>query len=149
MSALLAIIAAVILGGALIAAQGPIYARMAADLGGALPAALAAFGIGALALAFLLFALGQPLPSRDQLSAVPLWVWPGGLIGVFVVLVSIVAVPRLGVAGYMVCVILGQLSASVLFDHFGAFGVEVRAFSAANLVGILLVAIGALLVIWR
>ena len=79
----------------------------------------------------------------------PLWAWAGGLIGVYVVLVSILAVPRLGVASYMVCVILGQLAASYAYDRVGAFGMAAREFSVANLAGLAMVGAGAVLVIWR
>ncbi len=89
------------------------------------------------------------MPRRDQLISVPVWVWAGGLIGVYVVLLSIVAVPRMGVACYMVCVILGQLGASFAYDRFGAFGMAARDFSLGNLIGLGLVAVGAEMVLWR
>ena len=143
------LVAAVVAGGALIAAQGPIYTRMAAELGGAIPAAMLAFGIGTVALIIVLFGTGGALPRRADMAALPLWVWAGGLIGVYVVVVSIFAVPRLGVASYMVCVILGQLAASYAYDRWGAFGISARDFSVVNLAGLALVALGAMLVIWR
>ncbi|MEX0319572.1 MAG: DMT family transporter [Ruegeria sp.] len=143
------LILAVIAGGALIAAQGPIYTRMAGMLGGPVQAATLAFAVGAAALLALLTAVGGPFPRRAEMAAVPLWVWAGGLIGVYVVLVSILAVPRLGVASYMVCVILGQLAASYAYDRAGAFGMAAREFSAANLAGLAMVGAGSVLVVWR
>lgn len=143
------LIAAVIVGGALIAAQGPIYTRMAAGLGGPVQAALIAFAIGTGALFLGLAAMGGPWPRRADMAALPIWVWFGGLIGVYVVLVSILAVPRLGVASYMVCVILGQLTASYAYDRIGAFGMAAREFSTTNLLGLVLVGLGAALVVWR
>ncbi|MEY8840491.1 DMT family transporter [Cribrihabitans sp. XS_ASV171] len=140
--------AAVILGGALIAAQGPIYARMAGLLG-PVQTAMLAFALGAGALALLLGASGGPLPRREALASVPVWAWAGGLIGVYVVLVSMAAVPRMGVARYMVFVILGQLAAGAAYDRWGAFGMVPRELSAANLAGLVLVALGAGLVMWR
>lgn len=144
-----ALILAVVLGGALIAAQGPIYSRMAQLLGSPLQAAALAFGVGTVALCFLILGTGTPLPRRAEIATVPLWIWAGGLIGVYVVVLSIFAVPRLGVASYMVCVILGQLGASYLYDRFGLLGLAPRHFSAANMVGLSLVAVGAALVVWR
>ncbi|MFC3613822.1 DMT family transporter [Lutimaribacter marinistellae] len=139
---------AIVLGGALIAAQGPIYARMAGLLG-PVQTAMLAFGLGAAALAFVLVATGGPLPRRTAIASVPAWAWAGGLIGVYVVLVSIAAVPRLGVSRYMVFVIVGQLAAGAAYDHWGAFGMVPRDLSAANLAGLGLVALGAGLVMWR
>ncbi|MBE1285344.1 MAG: EamA-like transporter family protein [Rhodobacteraceae bacterium] len=145
----LVLIIAVILGGALIAAQGPIYARMSLALGGPVQTAMLAFTIGALALVGGLITLAQPWPTRDQLAAVPLWAWFGGLIGVYVVLVSIFAIPRLGVATYSSLVIAGQLTASALFDRFGVFGVTERVFSAQNMLGLVMLALGAVLLSQR
>lgn len=144
-----ALILAVIIGGALIAAQGPIYSRMAEHLGGPLQTATLAFGTGTLALMALLLVTHSPWPRKADILAVPLWMWAGGLIGVYVVLTSILAVPRLGVASYMVCVIVGQLAAGYAYDRFGAFGMGVRDFSTANLIGLGLVALGAGLTVWR
>ena len=143
------LILAVILGGALIAAQGPIYSRMAEHLGGALQTATLAFGTGTLALMVLLSVSHSPWPRKADILAVPVWMWAGGLIGVYMVLTSILAVPRLGVASYMVCVIVGQLAAGYAYDRFGAFGMGVRDFSTANLTGLALVALGAGLTVWR
>jgi transporter family-2 protein len=143
------LILAVIVGGALIAAQGPIYSRMADQVGGPLHAAMLAFGVGTLALLVLLLTTGSPVPRKSEIAAVPLWMWAGGLIGVYVVLTSIVAVPRLGVASYMVCVIVGQLAAGYVYDRMGAFGMSVRDFSTINLLGLGLVALGAGLTVWR
>ncbi len=136
-------------GGALIAAQGPIYVRMASTIGGPLPAALLAFTIGALALGLFMLGTRTPLPRTADIAQVPPWVWLGGLIGVLVVLLSIVAVPRLGVASYLVAVIAGQLTASYAYDRFGAFGIAPRDFSPVNVVGLLMVLAGAALVIVR
>lgn len=140
------LMALAVLGGALIAAQGPIYTRMAGALGGPVPAALLAFGIGTLALGAGLMISGQTFPDMGQMRAVPIWAWPGGLIGVFVVLVSVLAVPRLGVSTYLVAVIAGQMMAGYLFDRWGAFGLQVREFSAANMLGLILVIAGVVLV---
>ena len=136
-------------GGALIAAQGPIYVRMANGVGGPLPAALLGFTVGALTLGFVMLGTRTPLPRTADIAQVPPWVWLGGLIGVLVVLLSIVAVPRLGVASYMVAVIAGQLTASSAYDRFGAFGIAPRDFSPINVVGLLMVLAGAALVIAR
>jgi len=143
------LVLAVFIGGALIAAQGPIYTRMATGLGGAVPAALLAFAIGTAALATILTVTGGSLPRRADLAALPHWIWLGGLIGVYVVIVSIFAVPRMGVAAYMVCAILGQLAASAIYDGLGAFGLAVREISLTNVIGLAMVGLGAILVVWR
>lgn len=145
----IALFIAALIGGALIAAQGPIYTRMAGDLGSAIRAAFFAFLIGTLALGAMLVLTKTGLPSGEQLGSVPLWVWPGGLIGVFVVIVSIFAVPRLGVAQYSIALIAGQIVASHSYDATGAFGLSQRSFSTANLIGLALLGVGVWLTTLR
>ncbi len=136
-------------GGALIAAQGPIYTRMASGLGGPIQAAMLAFAIGTLSLFLISVLTRTPLPQISEMMQVPIWVWAGGLIGVYMVLVSIIAVPKLGVASFMVAVVVGQLAASHLYDHFGVFGLEPRQVSPLNVLGLILMMVGVFLTSWK
>lgn len=140
---------AAIVGGALIAAQGPIYARMAVGLGHPITATLIAFVIATCAIGLVAILTGVVWPSTGAVRAMPPWVWAGALIGVYQVLVSIFAVPRLGVAPFILLVIVGQILASLAYDHFGLFGLTIRPFNLQALLGAALVFIGALLVIIR
>lgn len=137
---------AAVTGGMLIAAQGPIYARMSALLGGnPLVVAFLAFALATCALGLMLLA-GQPrLPDAGQLRALPWWVWLGGLFGVYQVMVSMQAVPLLGVTLFLMLVILGNLIGAVVFDHQGWFGLPRRPVSPAALIGVGLVLAGAFL----
>jgi len=137
-----------VLAGALVAAQGPIYARMAQALGGPVQAALTAF-VSAACVLVVLASLGGVLPRAAELRALPLWVWAGGVLGIMVVAISTLAVPRLGAAGYLVALVAGQMLAGALYDRAGAFGLPQRAPSALNLAGLALVVAGALLATWR
>lgn len=137
-----------VLAGALVAAQGPIYARLAHALGGPVQAALTAFASATCVLAALA-AAGGVLPRAADLRALPLWVWAGGVLGIMVVAISTVAVPRLGAAGYLVALVAGQMVAGALYDRAGAFGLPPRAPSALNWLGLALVVAGALLATWR
>ncbi len=133
------------LGGALIAAQGPIYSRMSQDLGGALTATTIAFVIGAIALFVLVLATKARMPTVEHIMQVPVWVWPGPLIGVFVVLVSVKAVPEIGTTYFIIALILGQVLAGPIYDGIGAFGLAPREFSALNILGLVLVILGVVL----
>ncbi|WP_027833411.1 DMT family transporter [Maritalea myrionectae] len=140
---------AAILGGALIAAQGPIYARMAVGLGNPIIATLIAFLIATCAISLVAILTRVPMPDVQAVRTMPPWVWLGALIGVYQVLVSIFAVPRLGVAPFILVVIVGQICASLLYDHFGLFDHKIRPVNVQAMLGATLVFIGALLVIWR
>lgn len=120
------VVAAAFLAGALLAAQGPIYGRLTGFAGGPVPAAIFAF---ATALVFLLAAAavtGQGLPRAAGILKMPGWLWLGGLIGASMVLMTMFAVPRIGVGLFIGAVVAGQLLAAMAYDHTGAFGIEVR-----------------------
>lgn len=143
----LVLILAAAVGGGLLAAQGPIFARMAVHAGGALQAGMIAFGLGFLALAVLYIATGSTLPRLDDLKAAPGWVWFGGVIGAAMVLLSIVAVPRIGVGTFLTAVICGQLLAAIAYDHVGAFGMPASVIDTSKVIGALLLLVGAYLIV--
>ena len=142
MSLLLAL--AVILGGCLVAAQGPMYARMAAGLGAhPLVPVFLAFASATLVLGACLL-IGQiRLPGAKQVLGLPWWVWLGGLFGACQVMISTLAVPRLGVTLFLMLVILGNMAGAVILDHFGWFGLPRRPVSPNAIIGIALVLAGA------
>lgn len=143
---LVLMVAAAVAGG-LLAAQGPIFARMAIHAGGALQAGMIAFGLGFLTLAVLHVATGGPLPRLDDLKAAPGWVWFGGVIGAAMVVLSIVAVPRIGVGTFLTAVICGQLLAAIACDHVGAFGMPTRVIDMSKIIGAGLLLLGAYLIV--
>ena len=73
----------------------------------------------------------------------------GGLIGATYVTSVLVLVRTLGAGGVTAATIGGQLSMSVLLDHFGLLGLERSPLTAAKVVGIGLLVAGTLLIIRR
>lgn len=142
-------IAATVVAGALVAAQGPIFARMAVHSGGPLQAALIAFGLGFLVILLLNIVAGSAVPKFEDLRQAPYWTWAGGVIGAVMVLISIVIIPRIGVGAFMSAVICGQLIAALLFDHFGAFDLPAHAITATKLQGAGLMFAGVYLLVFR
>ena len=71
----------------------------------------------------------------------------GGVLGVVFVSTLLVTVRTLGASGILAATLVGQMSASVVIDRFGLFGVERTAVTSVRLAGILLVAAGAWLVV--
>lgn len=138
-----------VIGGALIAAQGPIFARLAGSVGGTLPAALLSFLIGTTALVGLILATGTPFPKLADMRTAPPWVWAGGLIGAYQVMLSITAVPKIGVLAFLTAVIAGQLMAAIAYDQVGAFGLAVRSLTLTKTAGILLLIGGLALILWE
>jgi transporter family-2 protein len=79
----------------------------------------------------------------------PPWLWIGGVMGAIVVTTITFAAPRIGTFATIGLLIAGQLAMGVLIDAAGLFGLERIPLSAARLVGLALLAGGALLVLKR
>ena len=137
-----------IVAGALVAAQGPIYARMATHLGGPFQTVLTAFAFAACLMLAVAAATGA-LPRAADLRAMPAWVWQGGVLGCVIVAISTLTIPRLGATGYLVALVAGQMVAGAMYDRMGAFGLPVRHLGPVNWLGLGLVVLGAALAIWR
>lgn len=132
-----------LMGGAMLAAQAPINARLRSALGSPFGSAVVSFTTG---LAFLLIALvvsGQ-FGRLTGVGTGPWWAYLGGALGAFFVVVGLLAVPRVGVTVTFVAVIAGQMLSGMLIDRFGWLNVPAQALTwervtAVGLVGVALV----------
>jgi transporter family-2 protein len=130
--------------GGLIALQPPANAALAKHVGD-LGAALISGVITATILALLFIALGHPSRLSGLGGFRPEHAI-GGIGGAAVVLVSLIAVRQLGIAGVASLLIAGQLFISVLADRLGWFGVARVGLTPGRWAGIVLIALGTLLI---
>lgn len=79
----------------------------------------------------------------------PPWLWLGGAMGAIVVTSITFTAPRIGTFATIGLLIAGQLAMGVLIDAFGLFGLEKIPVTPARVLGLLLLAVGALLVLKR
>jgi len=133
-------------GGAVLPLQALINARLGAATGGPAWAAAISFLVGTAGLGLFLALTMQPLPALAATAALPWWAWTGGLLGAVYVAFVIAAVPALGATAMVAFVIVGQLTAAALLDHFGILGAQ-GALSPQRLLGIGLLVAGAMLVL--
>jgi transporter family-2 protein len=131
--------------GALVVIQGGINSRVMMSLGGAMPATLVNFIIGALFLFAIMIATGH-IPSLRAISEVPRWGLLAGVAGVLLVMGTAFLIPRIGTAHTVALLVLGQALTSLIFDHFGLLGMPVISISTSRLLGCGLLAAGAILV---
>ena len=135
---------AIFVGGIAIAVQAPINARLAVHSGDGMAAAAISFGVGFLLLAGVTAARGA-VPPLDRLAGVPWWAWTGGALGAVYVWAAIWSVSTLGALTLVAGLILGQMTAALLLDSSGAFGLAVREVSPQRLAAVALVAAGVVL----
>ncbi|KZD12071.1 DMT family transporter [Oceanibaculum pacificum] len=130
------LVLATLAAGALLAAQGPILSRLAFYVGGPIQAAIVAFSIGLTALLAVCLLSGAGLPKAGGLVRMPAWVWAGGLIGTALLVLTLHAVPRIGVSLFVAAVVCGQLAGAMAYDHFGAFGLALRPVGLRDMAGL-------------
>mgnify|MGYP000011752915 CR=1 FL=1 len=134
-------LAVVFAGGIALGAQAPINSALARTTGDSTLATLVSFGVGFLALLFLLIFRGGVSGFSTVKSAQP-WMLTGGVLGAFYVWSALWSVSRLGVVTMTAALILGQLLIAIVIDSTGAFGVPINEIGWQRIVAILLVGAG-------
>jgi transporter family-2 protein len=132
--------------GCLVGMQAPINSRLGRAVG-SLQAASFSFLVGTVALVSISYILRGGLGSLGHLGRVPWWALVGGLLGAVYVFVALEAVRTLGASGLTAVVITGQLVISVVIDRFGLLGVARQAVGVQRIVGLVLLAVGVVLVV--
>jgi transporter family-2 protein len=125
----------------------PVTAALNATLGTHIGSPVAAstilFAVGFLATAIVLAFVG--LPPTHILSAAPWWSYAAALGVVFYVLSVTWSAPRIGVGNAIFFVLLGQLIAAAIIDHFALFGAARTTLTVQRVIGLLVMAIGVYL----
>lgn len=132
--------------GVLVAAQPPLNAIVSRAVGSAVGASAIQIFVALSCALLVIIVTGSGEINRATLSTVPWWAYLAGIFGALFVVSGVVIAPVTGALVFFVCIIAGQLLGSMLADHFGAFGLDVREVSLPRVVGFLLVLIGAVLV---
>jgi len=134
------------LAGMGIATQALVNTRLGTVAGSPTVAAMISFAVGLVSLAIVLMFQPAGTVKLHQLSAAPWWAFVGGSLGAFFIVVTMYGLPRVGAAAWLSAAVLGQLSYSLIADHFGFFGVTVHPVTLPRLAGIALVIGGVILV---
>lgn len=135
-----------VLAGMMIPVQTGFNTQLGKAFGSGWSASAAVMWIAAISMTTIAALARAPVPSAAQVAAVPFPGWFGGLLGALYVLALIQLAPRLGAANLVVCVVIGQLIASLAIDHFGLIGFPVNPLNWAKLAGAALLIGGATLI---
>jgi transporter family-2 protein len=79
----------------------------------------------------------------------PVWLWLGGLMGLYIVLAITIAAPRIGVAATIGLVIAGNLVMAAAIDRWGLLAQDQIPITWQRLLGLALLAAGAALTLTR
>ena len=134
------------IGGGLVALQAPINSMLGRSVG-TFQAAFVSFTIGTLLLAVIATLAKGGLGQIGEARQLSWYYLTGGLLGAAYVTTVLVTVRTLGAGGAVAATIAGQLTISVVIDHYGLLGVDRDPVSALKLVGVALLALGTFLVV--
>ena len=148
MNLVAALLVAVLIG-MVLPLQGLVNARLGVHVGGPVVAAFVSFLVGTAMLGLYLLATRTPI-SLQGAWKLPAWIWAGGVFGAIYVACFTLLIPRIGAAGMVCLAVLGQVTASLLLDHYGVLQAQKPA-DALRIFGALLVLAGVVLVVapWR
>src|SRR3954467_14980440 len=115
---------------------------------GALQGAFVSFVVGTLALLVAATLARGGLGRIGDVGRIDSWVYvTGGVLGAGYVTAALLSVRSLGTGGVIAATIAGELTVAVLIDQFGWFGVTQQSITPVRVVGIVLLALGVLLVV--
>lgn len=134
-----------IAGGTLLTIQAAVNGSLGKKAGTE-TSTLVSFFMGTIALGVVVLVLRHG--NMALLIQVPKWQWITAIWGVLFVFLVVLVVPKIGVVVTTVLIIVGQLSVSMLVDHFGLFGNDVILFGGKRLLGLVLM-VGALFFVFR
>ena len=135
--------------GAGVAAQSVINSRLHLQLGSPIWAAAAQFIVGLVLLVIVAAASRHPGPVMAGLGGGPWWVWTGGIFGAALIVVTIVLTAKIGATLTLASIIVGQLMAALVVDHYGLFGGTVVRLTPTRLAGVALLLLGVTLLRWK
>ncbi|MBP1989330.1 DMT family transporter [Paenibacillus eucommiae] len=113
---------------------------------GAMEAALISFLIGSIGLILLVLFFGKG--NLLEVFKVPKWQLLGGLLGAIYISILAYAVPKVGVSISVISVICGQMTMSMLIDHYGWFQSQRLPINGYRVMGVMLL-LAAVVFIYR
>lgn len=142
----IALIALAVCAGVLMPVQAGINSTLAHYAGSSIWASLISFCVGSFALLIVFVCLRQPWPGMAALREAPTWSWLGGMMGAFFVACSVMLAPRIGAGTMMATFLAGQLTASIVLDHFGWATFPQHSLSWGRMAGVALLLAGVYLI---
>lgn len=101
---------------------------------------------GTICMLLLAILMRDALPSAASMARSTWWAWSGGLFGAIYIAISILLVPRIGTMSFVALLVAGQMLCSLIFDHYGLFGVPEHSIDIGRILGAALLVAGVVLV---
>ncbi|WXR62255.1 DMT family transporter [Peptostreptococcaceae bacterium AGR-M142] len=98
--------------------------------------------VGILFSSLILIIKEKKLNIKKIDKSIPIYYYFGGVAGFLVVYSNIICLKHITVSALIALVLIGQIIASSLIDHFGIFGVKKYLFKKEKFIGIFMIFIG-------
>jgi transporter family-2 protein len=131
-----------LLGGVAVGVQTPIANVIGQKVGSAASSVVVHISGLVFSVIVLIIYRGENIQNWRTL---PWWAYLAGLFGVILYLTINFTIPRIGTTAAISLIIIGQLIAGTVIDHFGFFGNAIHSIDGGRLIGLLLLVIGSYL----
>ena len=133
-----------LLSGFCLAIQPAVNGHLGIGISSGIQAALISFLIGTILLIAINVILKQmtSLKMAFQKKA-PWWFYMGGFLGALYVFFALVITPEIGTGAFVIFVLIGQMIVSLLIDNYGLLRSRVRKVSMIQIIGLIVMLIGA------
>lgn len=128
-----------VVAGAALPLQAALNTKLGAAVDSATYATLLSFIVGALAVGIYVLLARVELANVQNAFNGHWSIWTGGLLGAFYVISLIILTPKLGVALTLGLTVAGQMSFSLIMDHYGWLGLDVQHIDWGKVAGVALI----------
>ena len=132
-----------LIGGIAVGVQSPIAGAMGQRVGGVASSFIIHVSGAIFSGLFLFLRGGEKIKDWHTL---PWYMLIAGIFGLILYLTINVTLPRLGSTMMVALIIVGQLAAGVVIDHFGLLGVVTRHIDLPRALGVVVLVFGAYLI---
>jgi bacterial/archaeal transporter family-2 protein len=135
-----------LVAGVSVVIQQVLNANLRSELNSAVWSGFMSYLLGVLCMVGLAIMLREPIPSAGVVARIPWWAWSGGLFGATFIGLSILVAHQLGAATLIALLVTGQMTASIIIDHFRWLGLTQKPVDLARLIGVGLLIGGVILI---
>lgn len=135
-----------LISGVLMAVQGSLNAALSKVVG-LLETTFVVHVTGTIILLLLLFLFRLGKGNLYALPEAPWYAYLGGAIGVGIIYLVAASIPQVGMANATTAIIVGQVLTAIIIDHFGAFGLARIGYGWNQILGLVLLVVGAKLLL--
>lgn len=133
-----------LLSGFCLAIQPAVNGHLGIGISSGIQAALISFLIGTILLIAINVILKQMTSVKMAFQKkAPWWFYMGGFLGALYVFFALVITPEIGTGAFVIFVLIGQMVVSLLIDNYGLLRSRIRKVSYIQIIGLVVMLLGA------